>query len=1090
MAKEKSNNMKIKATPKKDPNIGIDTKDTFLTDLTDAIKNSVLDMSKLEGFTGVTQSRENIYRIIDTMAQDSIVSSILSTFAEDSTETNTQGKIIWAEASDGSINNVVNYILNMLNVDKHIYTWAMYLVKYGDVYVRLFRQSDYEKDKVTASIKSPLNENLELLDENVDKKLEEDIKIVAYSKNDPYSYYVEAIQDPCGMFELTRHGKTMGYISAPINTQTLQNPSYITTQLNYKFNKQDVTIYPATEFVHGYLADTSNRTPEKISLYIDKDTADSEDSVKLSEVTYDVRRGQSILIPAFKAWRELSLLENSILLDRVTKSSIVRVISVEVGDMPKTQVQNHLQSIKSLMEQKSALNTGEYLNEYTNPGPIENNIYVPTRNSVGNISVSQIGGDVDVKSLVDLEHFQNKFFGSFGIPKQYFCLRGDTKLTLLNGEEITIKELFDNKDSYIGKGILSCNEDGSLEPTTITNIMLTRKDASFIRVYLDNGEHVDVTPDHRFMLRDGSYKEAQYLTENDSLMPYYERFNKYGRKEVLNNKTGKYIPQYKLVATTKFEYIPKGNQKHHTDSNKLNDDFDNLENLTVAEHYKKHEEALHSYARQKNAEKRLKGINHGNKGKFSVTNGLTNMWLDRGDEIPEGFYKGQTCDYSEEGRKSLAEKAKNRFTGKKPWNKGQTKYENESIRVGHLKAEQTRKQREALGLYEESKKRASELIKKWAAEHRQENREAQLRKHDKSRWILPRTLRCPVCGKVFTRDLNQDNYEKYLNKEKFIGCCHEHTSEISRGGKTGRSYKLLETCGFDYSKYNEERTIQKLRRDCYYKEESLRDMVINYNLMEYSPECNHRVVKIENLPVVEDSYDIEVASSNHNFVLTAGIFVHNCETSDNAGFSGGQSLAIISSRYGKKVKRIQTVLVQLVTDIINIYLMQKGLISYINKFNIKMNTPVTQEEIDKRDSKKSQIEYIQSVVNLLSDVQTPSIKLQIIKSLLSTALENEEITALLQEEVDKLKQEEAENEEEEVVEEESITEEPYEPTLDRDEDNEESSSISDLIDNTEEQAEPEEVESDTEEETGEEVTSNDSYLPSPEELQVDLTRRI
>ena len=635
MAKEKSNNMKIKATPKKDPNIGIDTNNAFLTDLTDAIKNSVLDMSKLEGFTGVTQSRENIYRIIDTMAQDSIVSSILSTFAEDSTETNTQGKIIWAEASDGSINNVVNYILNMLNVDKHIYTWAMYLVKYGDVYVRLYRQSDYEKDKVTASIKSPLNENLELLDENVDKKLEEDIKIVAYSKNDPYSYYVEAVQDPCGMFELTRHGKTMGYISAPINTQTLQNPSYITTQLNYKFNKQDVTIYPATEYVHGYLADTSNRTPEKISLYIDKDTADSEDSVKLSEVTYDVRRGQSILIPAFKAWRELSLLENSILLDRVTKSSIVRVISVEVGDMPKTQVQNHLQSIKSLMEQKSALNTGEYLNEYTNPGPIENNIYVPTRNSVGNISVSQIGGDVDIKSLVDLEHFQNKFFGSFGIPKQYFS-----------------------------------------------------------------------------------------------------------------------------------------------------------------------------------------------------------------------------------------------------------------------------------------------------------------------------------------------------------------------------------------------------------------------------------------------------------------------EVGDNAGFSGGQSLAIISSRYGKKVKRIQTVLVQLVTDIINIYLMQKGLISYINKFNIKMNTPVTQEEIDKRDSKKSQIEYIQSVVNLLSDVQTPSIKLQIIKSLLSTALENEEITALLQEEVDKLKQKEAENEEEEAVEEESITEEPYEPTLDRDEDNEESSSISDLIDNTEEQAEPEEVESDTEEETGEEVTSNDSYLPSPEELQVDLTRRI
>ena len=125
----------------------------------------------------------------------------------------------------------------------------------------------------------------------------------------------------------------------------------------------------------------------------------------------------------FKIWRELNLLESSVLLNRITKSSIVRVINVEVGDMPKENVGPHLTGIKQLIEQKSALNEGNSLNEYTNPGPIENNVYVPTRGGQGALTTQQIGGDVDVKSLADLDYFKNKFFGALRVPKQYF---GDT----------------------------------------------------------------------------------------------------------------------------------------------------------------------------------------------------------------------------------------------------------------------------------------------------------------------------------------------------------------------------------------------------------------------------------------------------------------------------------------------------------------------------------------------------------------------------------------------------------------------------------------------------------------------------------------
>ena len=50
------------------------------------------------------------------------------------------------------------------------------------------------------------------------------------------------------------------------------------------------------------------------------------------------------------------------------------------------------------------------------------------------------------------------------------------------------------------------------------------KNASLVEVTLDNGEVLRCTPNHKFMLRDGTYREAQNLVENDSLMPLYRRY--------------------------------------------------------------------------------------------------------------------------------------------------------------------------------------------------------------------------------------------------------------------------------------------------------------------------------------------------------------------------------------------------------------------------------------------------------------------------------------------------------------------------------------------------------------------------------------
>jgi hypothetical protein len=182
-------------------------------------------------------------------------------------------------------------------------------------------------------------------------------------------------------------------------------------------------------------------------------------------------------------------------------------------------------------------------------------------------------------------------------------VREDSIIPLLDGTEVTIKELSEMVKS--GKEVWSyAIQDGTkaIVPSKIVWCDLTRKDSELIRVTLDDGTHIDTTPDHEYMLRDGSYKRADELTEGQSLMPFYTRkSNKkqdriHGYEKVYNPSTGKYKFTHTLVA---HEYVrdlereKSINQQfdtHHSDFNKLNNNPRNLVRLTHSEHFKLHTE--------------------------------------------------------------------------------------------------------------------------------------------------------------------------------------------------------------------------------------------------------------------------------------------------------------------------------------------------------------------------------------------------------------------------------------------------------------------------------------------------------------------
>lgn len=173
----------------------------------------------------------------------------------------------------------------------------------------------------------------------------------------------------------------------------------------------------------------------------------------------------------------------------------------------------------------------------------------------------------------------------------YTCFTGDTEVSLLDGTEVPISEVVRRVQS--GEELWSYSvKDGRVVPGRITHgqSMGVR---SLVAVTLDNGEVVRCTPEHRWMLRDGSYKAAEDLVEGDALMPLYRRSQGLGRaskqyEQVYHPGAGGW--QFTHRAVSDFLYGPceSGQLTHHKDVNAFNNAPNNLQRVTFEEHRQIH----------------------------------------------------------------------------------------------------------------------------------------------------------------------------------------------------------------------------------------------------------------------------------------------------------------------------------------------------------------------------------------------------------------------------------------------------------------------------------------------------------------------
>lgn len=189
----------------------------------------------------------------------------------------------------------------------------------------------------------------------------------------------------------------------------------------------------------------------------------------------------SFLHKAIKPANQLNMLENALVIYMLARAPERRVFYVDVGNLPTKKAEEYLNKTISKFRNKISYDasTGEIKDKRQSMAMVED----------------------------------------FWLPR---CISLDTEIELMSGDSKSLSQLIDEYDKGIENWTYSVSPNGEVVPGLISWAGMTRKNAQMVKVTLDNGESIKCTPDHKFILRDGTKVEAQHLSPNDPLMSFYK----------------------------------------------------------------------------------------------------------------------------------------------------------------------------------------------------------------------------------------------------------------------------------------------------------------------------------------------------------------------------------------------------------------------------------------------------------------------------------------------------------------------------------------------------------------------------------------
>lgn len=170
--------------------------------------------------------------------------------------------------------------------------------------------------------------------------------------------------------------------------------------------------------------------------------------------TNDIRYspyGMSAVEPARKIWKQLKILEDCLIINRLIRSQERKVFYVDVGNMDPASAHNYIQEVKREFFKKPFYNssTGE-LDMQSSPVNQMQDFFIPIRAGASNSRIDSLAPSSNLTTIDDINLFRDKMLAALGIPPAYLGRVSGTNAT---GNSTTTITGLSQQDKKFGRKI-------------------------------------------------------------------------------------------------------------------------------------------------------------------------------------------------------------------------------------------------------------------------------------------------------------------------------------------------------------------------------------------------------------------------------------------------------------------------------------------------------------------------------------------------------------------------------------------------------------------------------------------------------------
>jgi hypothetical protein len=156
----------------------------------------------------------------------------------------------------------------------------------------------------------------------------------------------------------------------------------------------------------------------------------------LSDLNY-LPYGRSYLEPARKLFKQYVLMEDAMLIHRITRAPDRRLFYINIGSIPPNEVENYMTKMVSKLKKTPFVDekTGQYNLKYNAMNMLED-YYIPVRGNDTTTKIDSVKG-LEYDGIKDVEYLREKLFAALKIPKAFMGYEKDlTGKATLAAEDI------------------------------------------------------------------------------------------------------------------------------------------------------------------------------------------------------------------------------------------------------------------------------------------------------------------------------------------------------------------------------------------------------------------------------------------------------------------------------------------------------------------------------------------------------------------------------------------------------------------------------------------------------------------------------